>query len=149
MISGNVFLFFYFLQGFRSSGSTADLLAVVSDKIARLLIGRCGATRIVALEHPNNIQGFFRMWHVGPSLQRQVLEFQVGYLVIFLSFCFNRQVQVVLENLHKNHQLVLVVYIALEAYIKCTDVVAHHSLLSLALIQNDFCLHYFTVYLAI
>ena len=69
-------LVFLFSVDFRSSGSTADLLAVVPDKIARLLIGRCGATRILALEHPNNIQGFFRMWHVGSPYKGKSWNFR-------------------------------------------------------------------------
>ena len=39
---------FYFQYDFRSSGSTADLLTVVSDRIARAL-NRSGATQTVAL----------------------------------------------------------------------------------------------------
>ena len=41
--------FFYFQYGFRSSQSTADLLTVVPDWIARAL-NRSGATRAVALD---------------------------------------------------------------------------------------------------
>ena len=47
-------LFGYFQYGFRSSRSTADLLIVVSDRIARAF-NRSGATRAVALE----------VWHAG------------------------------------------------------------------------------------
>ena len=39
----------YFQYGFRSSRSTADLLTVVSDRIARAF-NRSGATRAVALD---------------------------------------------------------------------------------------------------
>ena len=42
-------LFFYFHYGFRSSRSTADLLTVVSDRIARAL-NRSGAIRAVVLD---------------------------------------------------------------------------------------------------
>ena len=42
-------LFFYFQYGFRSSRSTANLLTVVSDRIARAF-NRSGATRAVALD---------------------------------------------------------------------------------------------------
>ena len=42
-------LFSDFQYGFRSSRSTADLLAVVSDRIARAL-NRSGATRVVRLD---------------------------------------------------------------------------------------------------
>ena len=46
---GNCGLFSDFQYGFRSSRSTADLLAVVSDRIARTF-NRSGATRAVALD---------------------------------------------------------------------------------------------------
>ena len=42
-------LFSDFQYGFRSSQSTADLLTVVSDRIARAF-NRSGATRVVALD---------------------------------------------------------------------------------------------------
>ena len=42
-------LFSDFQYGFRSSRSTADLLTVLSDRIARVF-NRCGATRIVRLD---------------------------------------------------------------------------------------------------
>ena len=44
-------LFSDFQYGFRSSRSTADLLTVVSDRIARVF-NRSGATRAVALDIP-------------------------------------------------------------------------------------------------
>ena len=47
--------------GFRSSRSTAHLLTVVSDKIARVF-NRSGATQTVAL---NISQAFDRVWHAG------------------------------------------------------------------------------------
>ena len=47
--------------GFRSCQSTADLLAVVSDRIARAF-NRSGATRAVAL---NISKAFDRVWHAG------------------------------------------------------------------------------------
>ena len=43
-------LFSDFQYGFRSSRSTADLLTVVSDRIARAF-NRSGATRTVALDY--------------------------------------------------------------------------------------------------
>ena len=48
--------------GFRSSQSTADLLTVVSDRIASAL-NRSGATQAVAL---NIFKTFDRVWHAGP-----------------------------------------------------------------------------------
>ena len=50
-----------FQYGFRSSQSTADLLIVVSDKIARAY-KRSGATQAVAL---NISKAFDRVWHAG------------------------------------------------------------------------------------
>ena len=50
-----------FQYGFRSSQSTADLLTVVSDRIARAF-NRSGATRAVALDIS---KAFDRVWHVG------------------------------------------------------------------------------------
>ena len=52
-------LFSDFQYGFRSSQSTADLLTVVSDRIARAF-NRSGATRAVALDIS---KAFDRVWH--------------------------------------------------------------------------------------
>ena len=54
-------LFSDFQYGFRSSQSTADLLTVVSDRIARAF-NRSGATRAVVLDIS---KVFNRVWHVG------------------------------------------------------------------------------------
>ena len=54
-------LFSDFQYGFRSSRSTADLLTVVSDRIARAF-NRSGATRAVALDIS---KAFDRVWHAG------------------------------------------------------------------------------------
>ena len=54
-------LFSDFQHGFRSSRSTADLLTVVSDRIARTF-NRSGATRAVALDIS---KAFDRAWHDG------------------------------------------------------------------------------------
>ena len=54
-------LFSDFQYSFRSSRSTADLLAVVSDRIARAF-NRSGATRAVALDI---FKAFNRVWHAG------------------------------------------------------------------------------------
>ena len=53
--------FSHFQYGFRSSRSTADLLTVVSDRIARAF-NRSGATRAVALDIS---KVFDRVWHAG------------------------------------------------------------------------------------
>ena len=49
-------LFSDFQDGFRSSQSTADLLTVVSDRIARAF-SRSGATRAVALDISKAFEG--------------------------------------------------------------------------------------------
>ena len=54
-------LFSDFQYGFKSSRSTADLLTVVSDRIARAF-NRSGATRTVALDIS---KAFDRVWHDG------------------------------------------------------------------------------------
>ena len=54
-------LFSDFQYGFRPSQSTADLLTVVSDRIARAF-NRSGATRAVALDIS---KAFDRVWHAG------------------------------------------------------------------------------------
>ena len=54
-------LFSDFQYGFRSSPSTADLLIVVSDRIARAF-NRSGATRVVALDIS---KAFDRVCHAG------------------------------------------------------------------------------------
>ena len=52
---------FYFQYGFRSSWSTENLLAVISDSIAGAF-NRSGATRAVALDI---FMAFGRFWHAG------------------------------------------------------------------------------------
>ena len=54
-------LFSDFQYGFRSSRSTADILTVVSDRVARAF-NRSGATRAVALDIS---KAFDRVWHAG------------------------------------------------------------------------------------
>ena len=54
-------LFSDFQYGFKSSPSTGDLLAVVSDRVARSFY-RSGATRAVALDIS---KAFDRFWHTG------------------------------------------------------------------------------------
>ena len=68
-------LFSNFQYGFRSSRSTADLLTVVSDRIARAF-NRSGATRAVALDIPRLLKGFgMLVFFTNLSL----MEFQVRY----------------------------------------------------------------------
>ena len=61
-----MWLFSDFQYGFfRSSQSAADLLTVVSDRIARAF-NRSGATRTVA---PDISKAFDRVWHAGQLLK--------------------------------------------------------------------------------
>ena len=98
-------LFSDFQYGFRSSRSTADLLAVVSDRIARAF-NRSGATRAVALDIS---KAFDRVWHAGLLHKLKSMEFQVRYLALFLLFVVTGGFGLFwMGNLHKNIQLMLV-----------------------------------------
>ena len=55
-------LFSNFKYGFRSSQSTADILTVVSDRIASAF-NKSGATIAVAFDL---FKVFIRVWHAGP-----------------------------------------------------------------------------------
>ena len=66
-------LFSDFQYGFRFSRSTADLLTVISDRIARAF-NRCGANRDVALDIS---KAFDRVWHTGLLHKVKFLELQV------------------------------------------------------------------------
>ena len=85
-------LFSDFQYGFRSSRSTADLLTVVSDRIARAF-NRCGATRAVALDISKS---FDRVWHAGllHKLKSYGISGQIFGLIS--SFLSNKQLRVVL-----------------------------------------------------
>ena len=85
-------LFSDFQYGFRSSRSTADLLTVVSDRIARAF-NRSGATRAVALDIS---KAFDRVWHAG--LHHKLKSYRISGQVfgLFSSFLSNRWLQVVL-----------------------------------------------------
>ena len=74
--------FFDFQYDFRSSRSTADLLTVVSDRIARAF-NRSGATRAVALDIS---KAFDRVWYAMLVFftNLSLMEFQVRYFVLFL-----------------------------------------------------------------
>ena len=87
-------LFSDFQYGFRSSQSTADLLTVVSDRIARAF-NRSGATRAVALDIS---KAFDRVWHAGllHKLKSYGISGQIfGFISSFLS---NRWLRVVLDG---------------------------------------------------
>ena len=87
-------LFSDFQYGFRSSRSTADLLTVVSDRIARAF-NRSGATRAVALHIS---KAFDRVWHAGllHKLKSYGISGQIFGLIS--SFLSNRRLRVVLDG---------------------------------------------------
>ena len=87
-------LFSDFQYGFRSSGSTADLLTVVSDRIARAL-NRSGATRAVALDIS---KAFDRVCHAG-LLHKLKSDGISGQIFSFISsFLSNRRLRVFLDG---------------------------------------------------
>ena len=83
-----------FHYGFRSSRSTADLLTVVSDRIARAF-NRSGATGAVVLDIS---KAFDRVWHAG--LLHKVKSYGILGQIFGLisSFLSNRRLGVVLEG---------------------------------------------------
>ena len=87
-------LFSDFQYGFRSSQSTADLLTVVSDRIARAF-NSSGATRAVALDIS---KAFDRVWHAGllHKLKSYGISGQIFGLIS--SFFNNRRLPVVLDG---------------------------------------------------
>ena len=87
-------LFSDFQYGFRSSRSTADLLTVVSDRIARAF-NRSGATRAVALDIS---KAFGRVWHAGllHKLKSYGISGQIFGLIS--SFLSNMRLRVVLDG---------------------------------------------------
>ena len=87
-------LFSDFQYGFRSFRSTADLLTVVSDRIARAF-NRSGATRAVALDIS---KGFDRVWHAGllHKLKSYGISGQIFGLIS--SFLSNRRLRVVMDG---------------------------------------------------
>ena len=96
-------LFSDFQYGFRSSQSTADLLTVISDRIARTF-NRSGTTQAEALDVSKALTGF-------DMLVFTVFEFQVRYLTLFLLFsvidsfeslwmgCLHKNILIMLEFL--------------------------------------------------
>ena len=87
-------LFSDFQYGFRSSRSTADLLTVVSDRIARAF-NRSEATRAVVLDIS---KAFDRVWHAGllHKLKSYGISGQIFGLIS--SFLSNRRLRVVLDG---------------------------------------------------
>ena len=100
----NCGLFSDFQYGFRPSRSTADLLTVVSDRIARAF-NRSGVTRAVTLDIS---KAFNRVWHAGllHKLKSYVISGQIFCLISsFLSNTWLRWFW--MGNIHKNIQLML------------------------------------------
>ena len=89
----NCGLFSDFQYDFRSSRSTADLLTVVSSRIARAF-NRSGAIRAVALD----IKSFDRVWHAG--LLHKLESYGISGQVFdrISSFLINRQLRVVVDG---------------------------------------------------
>ena len=90
----NCGLFSDFQHGFRSSRSTADLLTVVSDRIARDFI-KSGATRAVALDIS---KVFDRVWHAGLLHKLKFYGISGQILDLISSFLSNRWLRVVLDG---------------------------------------------------
>ena len=83
-----------FQYGFRSSRSTADLLTVVSDRIARTF-NRSGATQAVALDIS---KAFDRVWHAGLLHKRKFYGVSGQMFGLISSFLSNRRLPVVLDG---------------------------------------------------
>ena len=79
--------------GFRSSQSTADLLTVVSDRIARAF-NRSGCTRSVALDIS---KAFDWVWHAGILHKLVSYGIKGQIFCIILSYLSNRRLQMVLD----------------------------------------------------
>ena len=90
----NCGLFSDFQCGFRSSRCTADLLTVVSDRIARAF-NRSGATRAVALDVS---KAFDRVWHAGVLHKLKSYGISGQIFGLISSFLSNRRLRVVLDG---------------------------------------------------
>ena len=87
-------LFSDFRYGFRSSWSTADLLTVVSDRIARAF-NRSGATRAVALDIS---KAFDRVWHAGLLHKLKSCGISGQIFGLISSFLSNKHLWVFLDG---------------------------------------------------
>ena len=90
----NCGLFSDFQYGFRSSRSTADLLTVVSNRIARTF-NRSGTTQAVALDIS---KAFDRVWHAGLLHKLKSYGISGRIFCLISSFFSNRRLQVVLDG---------------------------------------------------
>ena len=89
-----MFFFSGFQYGFRSSQSTADLLTVVSDRIARAF-NRSGATQAVAVDIS---KAFDRVWHAGLLHKLKSYGISGQMFGLISSFLSNRHLRVVLDG---------------------------------------------------
>ena len=109
-----------FQYGFRSSRSTEDFLAIVTERIARAF-NRSGATRAVAIDKS---KAFDRVWHAGllhKFTNFSLMEFKVKYLALFLLFSMIDSFEWFwMGSLHKNIQLML-------QFLKAPFLVLHFS----------------------
>ena len=97
-------IFSDFQYGFRSSQSTADLLTVVSDRIARAF-NRSGATQTVLFDIS---KAFDRVWLLVFLTSISLIKFQLRYLALYLLFSVISSLGWFwMGNLHKNIQLML------------------------------------------
>ena len=87
-------LFSDFQYGFRSSRSTANLLTVVSNRIARAF-NRSGATRAVALDIS---KAFHRVWHAGLLHKLKSYGTSGQIFGLISSFPSTRRLRVVLDG---------------------------------------------------
>ena len=86
-------LFLDFQHGFRSSRSTADVLTVVSDRIARAF-NRSGAARAVVLDISKS---FNRVWHAGLLHKLKSYGISGQIFGLFSSFLSNRRLRVIVD----------------------------------------------------
>ena len=90
----NCGLFSGFQYGFRPCRSTADLLTVVSDRIARAF-NKSGATWAVALDIS---KGFDRVWHAGLLYKLKSYGISGQTFGLISSFLSNRRLRVFLDG---------------------------------------------------
>ena len=86
--------FFLIFSGFRSSQSAADLLTVVSDRIARAF-NKSGTTPAIALDIS---KAFVRVWHAGLLHKLKAYGISCQIFGLICSFLCNRQLRVVLDG---------------------------------------------------
>ena len=87
-------LFSDFHYGFRSSWSTANLLTIISDRIARAF-NRSGATWVVASDVS---KAFNRIWHAGRLYKLKSYGISGQIFELLSSFHSNRRLRVVLDG---------------------------------------------------